>query len=94
MSTNEIIAAYIAAKEAEKQAKKEKDRLQALILDAAGGADFFETDAYRIMIDTRARTSIDTEAVYKDFPEFKDVYGKTTEYTVLTVKAKAATKTA
>jgi len=94
MTTNEIIAAYLAAKEAEKQAKKEKEKLQAMILDAAGDADFFETDAYRIMIDTRTRTSIDTDAVYKDFPEFKDVYGKTTEYSVITVKAKAATKTA
>ena len=86
MLTNEIISAYIAAKEAEKQAKKERKKLQAMILDAAGGADFFETDAYRIMIDT--------DAVYRDFPEFKDVYGKTTEYSVITVKAKAATKTA
>lgn len=94
MSTNEIIAAYLAAKEAEKQAKKEKEKLQAMIQDAARGADFFETDAYRIMIDTRTRTSIDTDAVYRDFPEFKDVYGKTTEYSVITVKAKSATKTA
>lgn len=94
MTIDEMITGYLAAKEAEKQAKKEKERLQALILDKIGKTDFFETDAYRIMIDVRSRTGIDTEAVYRDFPEFKDVYGKTTEYTVLTVKAKSAAKTA
>ena len=90
MSINAIIAAYIAAKEAEKAAAAEAKKLQALIISAAGGAAYMETDGYNVMIDTRTRTTINADALRKDFPDVMDVYGKTTTYNVITAKAKTA----
>lgn len=86
MDINEIIAAYNAAKADESAAKKKKEKFAALIMAHAGGREFFTTDAYNVMIDTRTRTGIDTEALYKDFPEIKGEYGKTTTYNVITAK--------
>lgn len=96
MSINETITAYNAAKAQENAAKKEKEKLAALIINHANGRDFFATDEYNVVIDKRTRTGIDTETLYKDFPDFKDTYGKTTEYNVITAKAitKATEKTA
>lgn len=90
MGINGIIAAYIAAKEAEKAAAAEAKKLQALILEAASGAAYVETDDYHVMIDARSRTTLNAEALRKDFPDIADVYGKTTTYNVITAKAKAA----
>lgn len=90
MSINAIIAAYLAAKEAEKAAAAEAKKLQALILDAAGGAAYMETEGYNVMIDSRSRTTLDAAALRKDFPDIADEYGKTTTYNVITAKAKAA----
>lgn len=92
MSINEIISAYNKAKETESRAKKEKERLSALILDYAGNRDFLETDSYNVMIDNRTRTGIDTKRLYSDFPDIKEVYGTTTEYKVITAKVKQAEK--
>jgi len=90
MDINEIIKNYNAAKAAENAAKKEKEKLSALIINYAAGREFFTTDAYNVIIDVRTRTGIDTETLYKDFPDFKDVYGKTTTYNVITAKESAA----
>lgn len=89
-----IIAAYNAAKAAESAAKKEKERLAAIILESAKGADFFETDTFRVMIDKRKREGLDTKALYRDFPDIKKEYGTITEYSVITAKEKAEKRTA
>ena len=90
MAINEIVAAYIAAKETEKAAAAEAKKLQALILSAAAGAEYIETDDYHVMIDVRSRTTLDAAALRKDFPDIAEVYGKTSTYPVIAAKAKAA----
>lgn len=78
MDINTIIAAYIESKEQEKQAKKRADAMKALIIDYAKSADNFKTDVYTVIIKTTTSTRLDTTALYKDFPDIKNTYGKTT----------------
>lgn len=92
MNINEIITAYKEAKEAEKEAKKQADTMKQLIMNYANGKTFFETDSYNVVIDTRKTTTIDTKTLYKDFPDFKNVYGKVTTYEVITAKEKQQEK--
>lgn len=95
MEINTIINLYNSAKEQEKEAKKQAEKLKALILNHASGADFFETEDYNVMIQDRISTRIDTETLYKDFPDLKDVYGKQTVSKIITAKPKqTAQKTA
>ena len=94
-NVNSVIAAYLAAKEAEKAAKKEAEKLAEKIFSAAGAAGVIDTDAYSVIISTRSRESVDIAALRAEFgQELLDLYGKRTEYRVITAKAKAATKTA
>jgi len=78
MDINTIIATYLQAKEAESAAKKQAAAMKELILQRAGDADNFTTDVYTVIIKTTASTRLDTSALYKDFPDIKDTYGKTT----------------
>ena len=78
MSINEIIAAYLQAKQAEADAKKRAAAMKELILQHAGNADNFTTDVYTVVIKTTTSSRLDTTALYKDFPDIKDTYGKTT----------------
>ena len=78
MNINEIIANYNAAKEAEREAKKRAETMKALILEHARGAEMFTTDVYTVVIKTSSSTRLDTAALYKDFPDIKETYGKTT----------------
>lgn len=78
MSINEIIAAYNSAKEAENAAKKQAEAMKALIIDFAKGAELFTTDVYTVMIKTTTSERLDTKALYKDFPDIKNTYGKIT----------------
>jgi len=96
MNINDIVSEFMQARAEEAAAKKRKEKAAALIIEHARGAEFFQTDMYNVVIDTRTRTGIDTERVYADFPEFRDVYGKTSTYNVITPKARtdAAGKTA
>lgn len=96
MGINEIIAAYIQEKEAEAAAKKRAAAMKALLIDYAGGRDNFSTDVYTVVIKTSASTRLDTDALYRDFPDIKESYGKTTTSTTVTavVTADAEKKTA
>ena len=78
MSINEVITAYLQAKEEEKQAKKRAEAMKAFILDHANGADNFTTDVYTVVIKTTTSSRLDTAALYRDFPDIKTVYEKTT----------------
>ena len=78
MSINEIIAEYIAAKDAENSAKKRAANMKALILDYAKDADNFTTEEYTVVIKSTPATRLDTDALYRDFPDIKETYGKTT----------------
>lgn len=90
MSKNEIIAAYIAATEAEKAAKKQADAMKALLLDAMAGAAALETDLYSVIVKETESVRLDTKALYHDFPDIKKDYGKTTVSRSVTVAARSA----
>ena len=76
MTKNEIIAAYLAAKDAETAAKKQADTMKKLILDFMGSEQILETDLYHVFIEEKKSLRIDTDSLYKDFPDIKNDYGK------------------
>lgn len=78
MDINTIITNYLQAKQAEADAKKRAAALKELILQHAGDNDNFVTDTYTVIIKTTSSTRLDTAALYKDFPDIKETYGKTT----------------
>ena len=78
MNINDIITSYMQAKQAETDAKKRAAAMKELILRHAGDADNFNTDVFTVIIKTTTSTRLDTSALYKDFPDIKDTYGKTT----------------
>jgi len=78
MDINTIIANYLQEKAAEAAAKKRAEAMKALILDHAKNADNFTTDVYTVVIKTSSSVRLDTAALYRDFPDIKDTYGKTT----------------
>ena len=78
MDINTIITNYLQAKQAEADAKKRAAAMKELILQHAGDADNFTTDVYTVIVKTTTSSRLDTSALYKDFPDIKDTYGKTT----------------
>ena len=78
MNINDVITSYLQAKQAEADAKKRAAAMKELILQHAGDADNFTTDVYTIIVKTTTSSRLDTAALYKDFPDIKDMYGKTT----------------
>ena len=83
MNINDIVTEYAAQKAMEAAAKKRAAALKALIMDHAAGGDYFETDDFRVFIKSTTSTRLDSERLYKDFPDIKAEYGKTsTSYTI------------
>ena len=78
MNINDIITSYLQAKQAETDAKKRAAAMKELILQHAGDADNFTTDVYTVIIKTTTSSRLDTATLYKDFPDIKNTYGKTT----------------
>lgn len=78
MSINEIITTYIEEKANESAAKKRAEAMKKLILQHAGSADSFQTDIYTVIIKTTSSIRLDTDSLYKDFPDIKNDYGKVT----------------
>ena len=78
MAINDIIGAYIEAKQTETAAKKQAEMMKKLIVEHAGNNDNFTTDMYTVILKTTTSTRLDTKALYSDFPDIKDTYGKTT----------------
>jgi len=78
MDINGIIAEYLREKAAADAAKKRADALRARILDACGSAGHMVTDEFVVTVRETESTRIDTAALYRDFPDAKDVYGKRT----------------
>lgn len=77
MNMNDIITSYLQAKQAEADAKKRAAAMKEIILQHAGDADNFTTDVYTVIIKTTTSSRLDTTALYKDFPDIKETYGKT-----------------
>ena len=78
MDINTIVTNYLQAKQAEADAKKRAAAMKELILQHAGDADNFTTGVYTVVIKTTTSSRLDTSALYKDFPDIKNTYGKTT----------------
>lgn len=85
MDINERIAAYIAAKaeqaaaeKAARDAKKRADMAADDILRHAAGRPSFDTDAYTVGIARSVAIVLDTDKLYRDFKDIKnlDQYGK------------------
>lgn len=87
MNINTIISKYLAAKQAEADARKQAEALRAVIMDHAKGADHFATDDYTVIIKTTTSMRLDTAALYRDFPDVKTAYGKATTSTTITAVA-------
>jgi len=77
MDINKAIEIYLQAKHDESDAKKRASDAKDFILQHAGDADNFTTDMYTVIIKTSTSTRLDTTALYKDFPDIKETYGKT-----------------
>lgn len=89
MKANEIIYAYMAAQEEMRTAKKKADEMKELILSMIGTAPVFETDLYCVIPKRTEKTTIDTKALYKDFPDIKEEYGKPSVSVSLSIAEKA-----
>ena len=94
MSINEIISAYVSACEEEKRAKKRAEEMKKLILSTMGNNPIFETDLYSVILNKTVSSRIDTKALYADFPDIKETYGKQSISVSLTIAEKSALKTA
>lgn len=93
MNINDVISSYLAAKAAEAENKKRAAAMKELIMQHAGQADNFTTDIYTVVIKTTTAARLDTAALYKDFPDIKQVYEKaTTSKTINAVLTAAASK--
>lgn len=78
MDINSIISEMLRAKEEEAAAKKRADTMKKLLLAHVGDAELYQTDVYTVFVKTTASTRLDTAALYADFPDIKETYGKTT----------------
>lgn len=94
MNINEIISAYLRAKEAEREAKKQADAMKDLIMGAMGNNPLLETDVYSVFAKQTESIRLDTKTLYKDFPDIKKDYGKTVTSVSLDIAEKVALKTA
>lgn len=90
MTINDVVSAYIKAKEAEKEAKKTADAMKSLILEKAGSDPLFETDAYSVFIKRTESTRLDSDALYRDFPDIKQAYGRTSVSCSIVIADKAS----
>ena len=96
MNINDVITEYLHEKQIAADAKKRADALKAMIINHAGAADNFKTDVYTVVIKTTTSNRLDTEALYRDFPDIKEVYSHPTTSKTITavVTADAEGKTA
>jgi predicted phage-related endonuclease len=94
MNINTIIAEYNRIKEERASLEKQEKALREQILLFASDKNMFETDQFTVIIKSSERVTLDTKALYKDFPEMKSVYGKTATVKTLAIAEKATEKTA
>lgn len=90
MDINTIVSEYIRATAAETAAKKRVAELKTALIDYARGAASFDTSDYTVIIKTTTSCRLDTKALYKDFPDIKDVYNRPTTSTSIITAARVA----
>lgn len=93
MTINEAIATYAREQAAAAEARKKADAAKRFILAAIGDADEFQTDVWTVYAKRTESTRLDTSALYRDFPDIKETYGKTTVSVSLDVHPRAAAET-
>ena len=96
MTLNEAIETYTRESAKASAAKKAADAAKKIILAHAGDSDEITTDAWTVYVKRTTSTRLDTDALYRDFPDIKEDYGKTTVSTSLDAHARTGenTKTA
>jgi len=96
MTLNQAIETYLQQDAAAKTAAKAAKAAKEIILAAAGTLDTITTDIYTVYVKESMSSTLDTRALYKDFPDIKNTYGKTTVSRSIDVheNAAAAVKTA
>ena len=94
MNINNIISEYNRIKEEKTSLEKQEKALREQILLFANEKAMFETDQFTVIVKSSERVTLDTKALYKDFPEMKSVYGKTATVKTLAIAEKATEKTA
>lgn len=90
MTKNEILAAFIVAQETRKAAEKQEKALKAMILEFMHDSELLETDLYSVVVKKTEKSTLDTAALYKDFPDIKKDYGKTIVSRSVDVVARSA----
>lgn len=90
MTLNEAIEIYTREDAAAKAAAKAAKAAKEFILAAAGDLDQITTDAWTVYVKASESFRLDTVALYKDFPDIKETYGKTTVSRSLDVHPLAA----
>ena len=94
MNINKMIKEYKTITDNMSAEKKTADMLKKQIMEYAKNNDCFMTDEYTVIIKTTESTRLDTTALYKDFPDIKETYGKTTVSKSLSIAENATVKTA
>ena len=89
-----IVSEFVALTEMERQTKKRIDELRTIIFDHAGDSDSFTTSDYTIIIKQTESIRLDTKELYKDFPDIKKTYGKTSISKSIVAAKRDDTKTA
>jgi len=77
MTLNEAIEIYLTESEKEKASKKAAEAAKAFIKATAGDLDEITTDVWKVYLKRSESFRLDTVALYKDFPDIKETYGKT-----------------
>lgn len=93
MTIIEAIETYNREKAIETEAKKKAEAAKKFILSFMGDNENIVTDAYTVTLKKTASFRLDTEALYKDFPDIKETYGKTTVSKSLIIQATNTEKT-
>lgn len=89
-----IVSEFVALTEMERQTKKRIEELKTIILENACDSDSFTTSDYTIVIKQTESIRLDTKALYKDFPDIKNTYGKTSISKSIVTAKRDNTKTA
>lgn len=77
-SINKIIQEYLEGQKKQAELKKQLDHMKRIIVDYTGNCDSFVTNEYTVILKTSTSVRLDTETLYKDFPDIKKEYGKET----------------
>ena len=93
MTIKEAIETYNREKAIESEAKKKAEAAKKFILSFMGDNENIVTDAYMVTLKKTASFRLDTESLYKDFPDIKETYGKTTVSKSLIIQATENEKT-